>query len=371
MGKKARSSNIELYRIVMMLIIIAHHLVVNSGITANYNFKDVTDNMWFLMLFGFGGKPMIDGFLLITGFFTIKGKFTFEKALKVLFEIVFYKVGFYLLFAFLGFHDPSWRGLHDTFLYVFRSAHTAFPATYFWLYCLTPFINKMVEGLEKRQYLTLIGVLITYYTVISTVFEKIDTFSELGWYITVYLIGGYLRLYEPRVWNKAWKSGIWTLGALAACFVSIAWMVWQHMTGPCNLSIYYYVANAHKPLGLLLAVCSFQLFRHLKMPNSRVINTLASSIFGVLLIHGNSDLMRKKLWVDWLRIPELYDWKWLPLYAVGCVFAIFVVCTAIDQVRIHLIENPVFRVYRWLENTLRERFCKKDTEQPVEVQSVQ
>ena len=350
MEKKARSSNVELYRIVMMLVIIAHHLVVNSGVAANYDFDNVTGNMLFLTLFGFGGKPMIDGFLLITGFFTVKGKFTIEKALKVLFEIVLYKVGVYVLFGFLGFNELSLRGLHDTFLYVFRAADGAFPATYFWLYCL------------KRQYQLLLGVLLTYYTFISTVFEKIDTFSELGWYITVYLIGGYLRLYEPRVWNKAWKSGLWTLGALAACLLSVLWMIWRHMSGPCDLSIYYYVSNAHKPLGLLIAVCSFQWFRHLQIPNSRIINTLASSIFGVLLIHGNSDAMRHKLWVDWLKISELYDWKWLPLYAVGCVFAIFIVCTAIDQVRIYLIEKPVFHVYRILENKVVEKFGKKDVQ---------
>lgn len=307
MNKKIRSSNIELYRIIMMLIIIAHHLVVNSTVVKNYNFSNVTGNMLFLELFGFGGKPMIDGFLIITGFFTIKSKFTVEKALRVYLEILLYKVGFYVLFALLGIYAFSWQGLLDTSLYVFRSANGAFPATYFWLYCLTPFINKMVLNLSKRQHISLLAVLLTYFTVISTVFEKIDTFSELGWYITVYLIGAYLQLHEPRFLNNAWKSGLLTLGALIACFASILWMTYRHMIGPCNLSLYYYVSNAHKPLGLMLAICSFQWFRHLKIPNSRIINTFAASIFGVLLIHANSDTMRTMLWQNWLKIPDLYD----------------------------------------------------------------
>ena len=33
--KKNRDSNLELYRIIVMLLIIAHHYVVNSGLTAN------------------------------------------------------------------------------------------------------------------------------------------------------------------------------------------------------------------------------------------------------------------------------------------------------------------------------------------------
>ena len=32
-GKKERSSNLELYRIVVMLLIVMHHYVVNSGLT--------------------------------------------------------------------------------------------------------------------------------------------------------------------------------------------------------------------------------------------------------------------------------------------------------------------------------------------------
>ena len=65
---KNRDSNIELYRIVLMLLIIAHHYVVNSGVVellyANpINFKSVI-----MFLFGAWGKIGINCFILITGF---------------------------------------------------------------------------------------------------------------------------------------------------------------------------------------------------------------------------------------------------------------------------------------------------------------
>ncbi len=358
MTKKIRSSNIEFYRIAMMLIIIAHHLVVNSGVVASYDYQNITGNMIFLQLFGFGGKPMIDGFLLITGFFSVKSKFTVEKALRVFLEIFFYKVGFYLLFGLIGFHKLTSEGLFGTVFYVFRSADGAFPATYFWLYCLTPFINKMALNLTKRQFQGLLAVLLTYFTIISTAFRKIDTFSELGWYITAYLIGSYLQLHEPRILNKCWKSGLLTLAALVACYGSILLLTYGRANGTTELDIYYYVSNAHKPLGLLLAVTSFQWFRHMKLPNSRVINTVASSIFGVLLIHANSNTMRTKLWKDWLDIRGHYDWEWLPLYAIIAVICIFLICTAMDQVRIHLLEKPFFKLYRIIEAKVKKRFVR-------------
>ncbi len=349
MAKKLRSSNIELYRIIMMLIIIAHHLVVNSGVTEAFSFKNVTGNMIFLYLFGFGGKPMIDGFLLITGYFSIKGKFTVEKALKVLAEIVFYKVGFYFLFCLLGLQTFDFQSFKETVFYVFYAGHTAFPATYFWLYLLTPFLNKLVDGLSKKNYQCLLGVLLMYFTIISTVIDTVDTFNELGWYVTVYFIGGYLRLYEPKFLNNSVKSGLLSLVSLLACYASILAIINDHIEGITKLSPFYYVQNAHKLLGVLLAITSFQFFRHLKVPTSRIVNTMASSIFGVLLIHGNGATMRKWLWRDFLDIKGHYEWEWLPLYSIVCVVAIFLVCTALDLIRIHLLEKPAFIVYRKIE----------------------
>lgn len=55
--KPMRNSNIELYRIILMLIIIAHHYVVNSGIMDSItkqnalNYKSV-----FSCIFGWGGR---------------------------------------------------------------------------------------------------------------------------------------------------------------------------------------------------------------------------------------------------------------------------------------------------------------------------
>lgn len=353
MAKKSRSSNIELFRIVMMLLIIAHHLVVNSGVTSKYDFGNVTVNMIFLQLFGFAGKPMIDGFLLITGYFSVKGKFTPEKALRVFLEICFYKVGFYLLFGLLGIGELSVSGLINTALYVFKNGNSAFPATYFWLYLLTPFINTLVLNLDKRKYLGLLSILLFYFSVISTVFKSVDTFSELGWYITVYLIGGYLRLYEPKLLSDCCRNGLLTAASLLACFASILLITNGHIKGTSDISIYYYVSNANKPFGLLLAICAFQWFRHMPMKRAyKAINIPASSVFGVLLIHGNGDTMRTLLWKNWLDIQGHYDWKWLPIYAIVCVIGIFIVCTAIDQLRIHLLETPFFKLYNKVKDSV-------------------
>ncbi len=76
---KNRDSNVELYRIVLMLLIIAHHYVVNSGVVellyANpINFKSVI-----MFLFGAWGKIGINCFILITGFFMCKSNISIKN----------------------------------------------------------------------------------------------------------------------------------------------------------------------------------------------------------------------------------------------------------------------------------------------------
>ena len=76
-----RDSNFELFRIVLMLLIVAHHYVVNSGISQLYDFNHITVNMIFHQLFGFAGKIGINCFVFITGYFMIKSQFKFRKQL--------------------------------------------------------------------------------------------------------------------------------------------------------------------------------------------------------------------------------------------------------------------------------------------------
>lgn len=109
-----------------------------------------------------------------------------------------------------------------------------------------------------------------------------------------------------------------------------------------NLS-YFFVSDSNKPLAVASAVCAFLFFKNLKMGYSKVINTIAASAFGVLLIHANSDSMRQWLWRDMLDNVGHYAGN-IYLHAIVSVFAVYVVCTLIDFARIQFLEKPVFKM---------------------------
>ena len=89
---KERNSNLELYRIIVMLLIVAHHYVVNSGLPSIIDSYPYNADSVFYYLFGMWGKTGINCFVMITGWFMCKSRITLRKYLKLIFEVIFYNV---------------------------------------------------------------------------------------------------------------------------------------------------------------------------------------------------------------------------------------------------------------------------------------
>lgn len=78
-----------------MLLIIAHHLVVSSGLTSvdgpiwahGFNLHSIST-----VLFGMWGKIGINCFVLITGYYTSKSGISIRKYFILLAEVMFYNL---------------------------------------------------------------------------------------------------------------------------------------------------------------------------------------------------------------------------------------------------------------------------------------
>ena len=85
-----------------MLLIVAHHFVVNSGVTDVMYKNQLSANSVFLFLFGAWGKTGINCFMLITGYFMCKSNITLRKYVKLISEVLFYNIVISLLFLVFG-----------------------------------------------------------------------------------------------------------------------------------------------------------------------------------------------------------------------------------------------------------------------------
>ena len=163
----------------------------------------------------------------------------------------------------------------------------------------------------------------------------------------------YLRLYPP-VWSESIKTSrrLFAL-SLVITFASVVFMI---MMGAVikKGSPFYFLYDANKLGAVLVSVMMFVTFKNLSIGYSKLINLIAKTTFGVLLIHANSSAWREFMWVDLLHVNTFYS---LPLFVLVCrsiliVAGVFVFCSLIDMIRIYLIERLVFKHFDSIEDAL-------------------
>ncbi len=353
-----------------MLVIIAHHYIVNSGVYDVIKAGDVLSvASIFSLIFGFGGKIGINCFVLITGYFMCKSQISIRKYVKLFLEVQFYMILFMLIFHLSGYEKYGIRKAIMTIV-PFYYAGTEFLSTYLLFYFFIPYFNLFLSSLDEMKHRNLLILLLVSDSILQTFLKIPKAFTYFGWFVTVYFIAAYIRLCRDGNYKNKWtRSGIFynfrKCLFFTVCIVLISWAL--IITGALFYSItgkdiiYYFVIDSNKFLSILLAVSAFLTFLNMNIKHSKMINMVASSVFGVLLIHANSDIMRRWLWEDLFNCVGMYQYGLLhpaqyAFRSILVVAVVFLVCSVIDILRQKLLERPVMNLVDKICERLRMRF---------------
>lgn len=335
-----RNSSIELFRIITMLVIVAHHYVVNSGITNVIAENDLSWKSLFLLVFGWGGKTGINCFVFITGYFMCKSNITLKKFLKLILELEFYNIVIYMIFVLTGYAELSIGTIIKTILPIYGIG-SGFTHSFLVFYLLIPFVNILVHGMNEKQFQKLILLSITVFTILPTFCFVNITMNYVIWFVILYLCAAYVRICPKKIFDntKIWKIATIVLILLSWASVIVGAYVSRMLGGDIT---YYFVNDSNKILALSTAVSGFMCFKNLEIGYNKWVNKIAASAFGVLIIHSNSDVMRKWLWQDVVQSVKFWDSNYIVIHAIVSVLLIYIICTCIDAVRIEMIERPFF-----------------------------
>lgn len=341
-GHSLRDTNLELFRILTMLLIIAHHYVVNSGLISVDGPVYADPLSWrslFLICFGAWGKIGINCFVLITGYYMCESHITVRKFLKLLLEVMFYRVAISMLFWLTGYESFSLNGLARVFIPI-RSIGDGFTSAYLVFYLFIPFLNILIHNVSERQYVYLLLLCGFMYVFLGTVPGFSVTMNYVSWFMVIYFIGGYLRRY-PKKHSK--DEAFWRRNSVIIIIIDLLSIFAGTWVGVQigKRGSYFFVSDSNTLLAVATGISLFMWFKNLHIKHNTIINKIASSTFGVLLIHANSDTMRRWLWKDVLDNVGHYEARLMPLYAIGCVVGIFIVCSVLDQIRMEVLEKPV------------------------------
>lgn len=339
-----------------MLMIVAHHYVVNSGLTLPDSpmMQDrFACNSLYLMLFGAWGKTGINCFLLITGYFMCTSKITLRKFVKLMAQIYCIRFLVFPLLLVGGYESisglrivkllmPTW-GFRDNFTGCFIA---------FWL--TIPFLSILVQNMTRRQHQLLLLLALGCYTILGSIPTFDVKFNYITWFGIIFFIASYIRLHPHPVFERRAFWGWLTLGAVLLSMFSVVVMARLFGQGQ-----YFFLMDSNKILSVTVAIASFLWFKNMDIPQSKIINAIGGSTFGVFLFHAHTGAgMRSWLWKDTVDAVGHYSLPFveLVLYSVGVVLAVFIVCNLLDQLRIQFLEKPFFK---WYDRNLNEKLNKK------------
>lgn len=342
-----------------MLLIVAHHYVVNSGLTEVIKQAPLSADSIFYMLFGAWGKTGINCLVLITGYFLCTSEITLRKFLKLFLWVLTYSIFITAVFSFSGYCP---EGLLKMWFHAvpFINITDGFGSCFMVFYLCIPFLNVVVRNIARRQHLSLIFLLLFIYTLHGSIPKFNVSMNYVSWFSVLYFISAYLRLYPVRRDGDTRFWGIMTVFSWGLSILSILALAWIQTVFTDGVSVgraYFLISDSNAILALTNGITSFMWFKNIKLRNSRLINTIAASSFGVLLIHANSNTMRQWLWKDTVDCVGHYDAAWL--YPVVVVMTIYAVCTIIDIIRKHTIESMILNATENVCNKAGQALRKK------------
>lgn len=348
MEKSKRNSNIELLRVISMIMIIALHYFNQGGLLEHL--KPTNKNYYIVWLIESLCYVSVNCYVLISGYFLSASHPKSRGIIKTITEVVFYSVGIYILFCIFGLESFNIKSLITGYLFPITHGEYWFATVYVVLFLISPFVNIFIANVEKSDYKRLLIILTVVLSVIPTVvFFYGDTIGNNGgysliWFIYLYLLAGYIRKY-----NMHFDNIKCLLLYLSFSVVPFIFKILQQKI----LHTEYWNLYRYTSVPILIAsVALFMFFIQLPENHNRLWIWLGSTTFAVFLIHTQYLMRDKFLWKVVVK-PLNYCYGNIGvflLHFVVSVLGIFIICSIIDFLRQFLFNNLLKFIFKFKRN---------------------
>lgn len=341
-SKAPRASNIELLRIVAMLMIVNLHsffapeaAVAWTDVNAAYVLDFFREALCI---------PAVNIFIVISGYYSIRWK------IKSFFSLVFQTYFFVIIIYFLTLLWGNPFNIKTFLLYLNCIPYTYwFIAAYVGLYLLSPLLNAFADKCSTKQ---LLVFLVIYYLFQFYYQLMFSNYFNAGYSILsffgLYLIGRYINKIHQKNQGRTHSAKFYfSLYLIASVCITINLLFMQ--SRGMNVKDDHFLGLAYNnPLVIVQAVSLFLSFSKLKI-QSKFINFCGSSILAVYLVHMHPQL-KYDYYIEYCS--SLYALSYAEhLLVLSVLFVVlFVVSILADKVRLW--------IYNFLYEFLR-KICPK------------
>ena len=327
-AKKTRDSNIELLRIVaMLLVLIVHTNFLTNGFPTNADALAEPVKTFSRYFVQSVAIVCVNLFIMISGWFGIKPKLS--RFLEFMFQILFFMVVLYVVFHFIS--PQKWPIVGGLRAALNMSSGSWFVTSYVFLYLLSPVLNAYTERANSRQFLWLLICFFLLQSILGWAYKFVLWFDR-GYsatsFIGLYLLAQYVRRHSDALKRLSlWQDlSIWLLIVLvntALAFICLK------ATGSDDMRFYFY----NSPIVIAATLFLFLAFTKIKL-KSAIVNWMAVSAFAAFLLHMSTPFMEDVFAPVCRSAYAAYPYPMYLLTALAFVVAIFTVAILLDKVRI-------------------------------------
>lgn len=325
--KKRRDSNMELLRIVAMLLVCVVHANFRALPVPTY--EDVFTNVSSSLLRYLTESLSIicvNLFVLLSGWYGLQLKFgrLKEFVLQVLFFSILGAIIYYTI-------HPYEFSFEEAISKILLSGNWDywFVKSYLGLYIFAPVLNAFVTYADKKQYQAVLIVFFMFQTIYAFIFWDGASYLQNGYsalsFMGLYLLARYVRLYPLRIWQLPRVHDLAMYFGISL-FTTLMAFVLQRYNLPTG-NLYYYSS----PLVIVFAL-HFMLFFTKIHFQSGVVNWIAKSTFSVYLLHSNPYLASRyydDVILSWYQEQSLFPFL---LCVVSFIIVVFIIAVLLDKV---------------------------------------
>lgn len=331
-----RQSNFELLRIICMLGILIGHVLITFYQDQIHSVDFTVKNQLRSLILNCCAVGM-NCFIVISGYFSIR--LTKEKFLKFIGQCWWYALISILLF----------KGSWTTLVFPVSESGLRFVNAYLGLMLVSPLLNAGLNALSGKEQKKTIFLVLLCDVYLGYMHQRAEISADdhnLFHLMCMYALGNLIR-------HEDWKqshAGWWCMG----CFLLMtALHAVKMMWFPISV---VYSLHFNSPMLIVATVLVFLWAKEWKMPQSRVINWVAASVFSVYLIHCNPAIA-PHFWGMVFMVRGAFESPVMTCLALmGMIATFFMGCVLVDKVRIWVFDC----IEKRLSNTEGTKGTEKD-----------
>lgn len=338
---KQRNSSIELLRIIAMLMILCNHYIVQSDVFVGTNIPPFSLKLYILLLLRCLGKLGVMIFFTISAWYLCMEKEpTMKKALKRVWilerEVLFYSLGLLIVcYIFARQYVTKPKIIYSIFPTI-SGREWWYVTAYVIFLLICPALTKGLRAIGKGVHASLCVVFIIGWGIIAGLMPLDILQSQYDGFINflfIYVLVAFYRWYlDDCSARTAWVMVIVGAAILAISILGIQ-LLGSQLGSDSLRSKSTYLAQTCVKLPMLLVGFGIMVLFERRSFFNKVINSTASTTFGVYLIHEHQCVI-DPLWRDsQFSLGRFYDSPYLFALLPAVIISVFVVAMLIDYIR--------------------------------------